>query len=378
LTAVRIAIVSEYARPWPGGISEHVHHETRELRRRGHEVAVVTGPADPCGHPEPGVLRLRRELRFTSNGALSRATFGPELLRLGQLFGRLRPDVVHVHAPLDPLLGLAAALASPVPTAGTFHASFQPAPTWQLLYGALRPLTGAAFRRLRARIAVSPEARRSIARYFPGEYRVVPNGVDVERFGPAVEPLPVTGGGPTILFVGRADPRKGLAVLLDAFSRVHARLPRARLRLVVPGGASAVSGLVGRLDAVVRGAVEVEGYVAPELLPRCYAGCDVFCSPATGGESQGIVLLEAMASARPVVASDIPGYRDVVADGREGILVGPGDAERLADALARLLDDPAARSRMGQAGRETALVYAWPTVAARLEAIFCQALEAAA
>jgi phosphatidylinositol alpha-mannosyltransferase len=213
-------------------------------------------------------------------------------------------------------------------------------------------VTGAAFRRLDARVAVSEEARRSIAHYFPAAYEVVSNGVDAARFHPAVAPIePRDPARPTVLFVGRADPRKGLPILRAAFEEVRRRVPAARLVAVGP-----------------------DGYVAPDLLPRYYAACDVFCSPATGGESQGIVLLEAMASGRPVVASHIAGYRDVVAPGRTGLLVPPGDAAALADAIVRLLEEPRQRAAIGAAARAAALAYAWPSVVDRLEAIFAAAV----
>ena len=245
-----------------------------------------------------------------------RMTLGPQLLGLRGLFRRLALDLVHVHAPLDPLLGLAAVLASPefrhrrhVPRELPADAAME------LLYGRLRPVTGRAFARLDVRIAVSEEARLSIAHYFKPRCCVIPNGVDVARFGPGGPAMPRPGRPtrPTILFVGRPDPRKGLPLLLAALGRVRRRLPAVRL-LIVGTRPSAALRSIWTNWMPRRGRRRTwPGSGAQPLLPRYYATCDVFCSPATGQESQGVVCFEAMASARPVVAFDIPGYREVVA-----------------------------------------------------------------
>jgi phosphatidylinositol alpha-mannosyltransferase len=317
-------------------------------------------------------------LRFSSNGSQSRLVLGPQLLSLRNLFRRLALDLVHVHAPLDPVLGLAAVLGSPVARVGTFHASFRPNPLWNLLFGPLRPITGRAFARLDARIAVSEEARQSVAHYFPGAYTLVPNGVDVERFKPSIAALPGLDHDhqPTILFVGRDDPRKGLTILLAAFARVQRSVPGVRLLVVATPTTARVESLVKTLDPRTRESVLLNGYVPPEQLPRYYATCDVFCSPATGQESQGVVLLEAMASGRPVVAFDIPGYREVVASGEHGWLVPHGDSQALADALVEAVSDRARAHRMGEATRQTVVErYAWPRVAEQLENVFESALR---
>jgi phosphatidylinositol alpha-mannosyltransferase len=279
--------------------------------------------------------------------------------------------VVHVHSPLDPWLCLEAVLASPVATVGTFHASFRPGLLWDVLYRRLRVLTGPAFARLDARIAVSAEARSSIASYFPGWYELIPNGVDVTRFGPSVTAVADLGQRPTILFVGRPGPRKGLPILLAALARVRRRVPDVCLVVVGTGETPALRAHLHRLDVETRAAVHLAGYVSPAALPGYYAACDVFCSPATGQESQGVVLLEAMASARPVVAFHIPGYREVVTSGRQGWLVPLFDTDALADALVDVLSHPSEARRMGAAGRQSAVsAYAWPLIAERLQDVF--------
>jgi phosphatidylinositol alpha-mannosyltransferase len=368
---VRIGIVSEYCRPWPGGISEHVHHEAEELGRRGHEVTVISGPASAGWHDvDQHVERVGFEFVFTHNGARSRMALGRYLLGYRRMLRRHAFDVLHVHAPLDPFLGFGALYASVCPTVGTFHANFDQSWLWDLLYRRLRFVTLPAWQRMHARIAVSPEAHRSISHYFPGDYTIIPNGVDTERFRPDNEPLPaLADGGKKILFVGRADPRKGLPLLLDAFAQVRRSMPDVQLVIVGVERAEITDSLAS-MDAEDARAIRCEGYVAAADMGGCFAACDVFCSPAVGQESQGIVLLEAMAAGRPPVAFAIPGYRDVVAHNGDGWLVEPRNVGALAEALTKLLADDTCRRRLGDEGRRTALGYAWPNVVERIEAVF--------
>jgi phosphatidylinositol alpha-mannosyltransferase len=365
---VRVLIVSEYYRPWPGGISEHVHHEAVELTKRGHEVQILTGPASRGHRDELNVVRFGPAWTFESNGARSRILW-PALRRLRRAIHAFAPDVLHAHAPLDPTLALAAVRSAPCPSVGTFHASFQPGVLWDFLYRTLRPMTGPAFDRLHTRLAVSEEARGSIARYFPDSYRILSNGVDLVRFHPD-QGSP--DGVPTLLFVGRSDRRKGLPVLVAAYQRLRDSGRRARLRIVgvTP---EQFEGCVPRVSATWAADIEVLGECSPEAMPRLVASSDLLCSPALGQESQGIVLLEAMASGVAPIASDIAGYRDVIRHGVDGLLVEPGSAEALAAACTALLDDPDRRARMGRAARERSLEFAWSRVGAQLEEVLREA-----
>jgi phosphatidylinositol alpha-mannosyltransferase len=376
---MRVGIVTEYYRPWPGGISEHVHHESVELARRGHDVSILTGPASP-GWQDEGeaeVVRLGFDYKFTSNGALSRMVLGSYLLNFRGLLRRHAFDVLHVHAPMDPFLGVGALLASECATVGTFHANFTPSLLWDTLFRRLRFITLPAWQRMHGRIAVSNEARRSIAEYFPGEYEIIPNGVDTSRFSPDAPVLPqLDDGRKKILFVGRSDPRKGLPHLLDAFGTIRQAIPGVRL-IVVGVERAEVEDRLRSLDADVVGDITFAGYAAPEDMAGYYAGCDVFCSPATGQESQGIVLLEAMAAGKPPVAFSIPGYRDVVHHGVDGWLVDEVDSQSLAEGLVRVLGDDVERARLSEAGRKTAESYSWPSVVERIENHFMRAREQA-
>lgn len=374
---MKIALVTPFDLARPGGVAEHVIHLGQEYARLGHEVATLTPKADPRAARRTdavGVREIGRALTLPTNGSRARITL--DLTRMGEVrsvMTRERFDVVHVHAPLTPALTWMALFASRSVNVATFHAYRDSSAWYRAFAPAFRPVVG----RLDARIAVSEPAARFIGAYFPGDYTIIPNGIDIDRFRP--EPSPAKSGGqgpPRLLFVGRHDePRKGLPDLLRALPSIRKAVPGCQL--IVAG-----DGDIGRhadlLDEVGRDGITFTGRVSAEDLPRYYAGADLFCAPSTDNESFGIVLLEAMASEVPVVASDIPGYASVMADGREGLLVTPRRPDALADAVVRLLTDPGRRSACGTAGRTTATSYAWPAIAARVLDLYERAIAAKA
>ena len=372
--AVKIALVSPFDLAQPGGVASHVTHLGAELAKAGHAVTTIAPKAARAGAEVAGTFYgIGRTIAIPTNGSWARITLDLTRLReLRAILRRERFDVVHLHAPLTPALPWMVLLGSKAVNVATFHA-YRAASAWYRVFGPLfAPLLG----RLHGRIAVSGPARDFADRYFPGRYEVIPNGVDLERFGPQVEPFPWANDGvPRILFVGRFDePRKGLATLLRALPLVRAAVPEARVLVVGTGRRERFA----RLLAAVGDGVEFAGYANPDVLPRFYASCEVFCSPATGNESLGIVLLEALASGTPVVASNIPGFASVVTSGEDGILVRPDDPRDLADALVRLLTDRTHRSALAEAGRVTAARYAWPRIAERVLAAYeAAALRAA-
>jgi phosphatidylinositol alpha-mannosyltransferase len=223
---------------------------------------------------------------------------------------------------------------------------------------------------------VSRTAEASARLYYPGDYRIIPNGVDVERFHPGLAPFDAWRDPDRVnlLFVGRLDPRKGLQYLLAALPEVVERT-RDRVRLLVVGDSYLRPRFEARVPRSLRHAVRFLGHVPAADLPRWYATGDIFVSPASGNESFGIVLLEAMAAGRPVVATDIPGYRSVIRPGENAEAFPPGDVAALARALARLVDDPARRAELARRGRARALEFAWPRVTDRIEALFRETLE---
>jgi phosphatidylinositol alpha-mannosyltransferase len=246
-----------------------------------------------------------------------------------------------------------------IPTVGTFHANY---PKRCAHYEVFEPVLAPYFRKLSARIAVSPTAAATSASCFPGEYRIIPNGVDVVRF----RPTGVTRDPNRVLFVGRPVARKGLAVLLRALPALLETAPDARL--VIVGSAPEDVRMPKRLLS----SVEIRGAVDREALVSCMHSSSVLCAPSTGGESFGMVLVEAMAAGLPIVASDIPGYEAVVTPGKEGVLVPPRDSNALAGALAGLLLHPSRREALSAAGRISAERYDWSLVAAELEDVYLE------
>jgi phosphatidylinositol alpha-mannosyltransferase len=261
---------------------------------------------------------------------------------------------------------LLALLNTRLPVVGTFHASIARSRAYRVAGPALRPL----YRRLAARIAVSEEARRTIEHVFgKGDVSVIPNGVEWSRFSGLPPP-----SGSLVLFVGRMEKRKGTAVLVEAFIRLAERRPDAELVLAGEGPERAA--VEKAIPDALRDRVVLTGRVDPAELAEVFGRASVIAAPSLGGESFGIVLLEAMSAGRPVVASSIPGYAAVVRDGVDGVLVPPGDAGALADSLERMLADPARAKAMGEAGRERARRYDWQIVAERVEEVYMKALAA--
>jgi len=241
----------------------------------------------------------------------------------------------------------------------------------------MQPVLQKFLDKLNVKICVSEAARDLISRYFPDDYQVIPNGIDAQQFGdPGIESVErFNDGRPNILFVGRLDKRKGFRYLLQAFALVVQAVPNARLMVV---------GAYSKEDKepFVRYAwehhligVKFVGRVSPQELPRYYKTCDLFCAPSTGFESFGIVLLEAMAAGKPIVATGIAGYRSVLEHGREGLLVEPENESALAEAIIRVLRDPSLRSSMGEQGRLKAQQYDWPIVARRVLSMYERALS---
>lgn len=367
---MRIGIVSQSFPPARGGVAEHVVQTALALQRRGHAVTVITSRFTPFDDDLGlDVRRIGHDLTIPSNGAFVNLTVGWWLQRkLRELEDECRFDVVHIHTPIDPVLPITAARTLRTPKVGTFHTYVSSGRVWP--YTAFKPYFRDAADRLAARVAVSPAARDFISSYFPGHYDVIPNGVDVQRFRPDVPAIDAFRNlkDLRIVFVGRLDPRKGLKHLLLAFPRVRAEFPGARLIIV---GSGILRGYYERvLRPQDRGRVHFEGFVSSEELPRFYAAADVFCAPAISGESFGMVLLEAMATGKPIVASDIVGYNAVVKDGQEGLLVPPRDPQALAQAILRLAKDETLRKRLGGQGHQTALTYSWERVTDRLEEVY--------
>jgi phosphatidylinositol alpha-mannosyltransferase len=371
---VKIAQVTPYDIAHPGGVGQHIYHLQREFEQMGHEV-VVMAPRSARGGLEvrPGFYGVGRPIPIPANGSQARLMFDVTLYNaVKEVMQQEQCDVVHLHEPLTPLLPYIVLLNSQSVNVATFHAARATNP-W---YSMLKPYFGFLMSRLDSRICVSEPARTMIQQYFPDTYKVIPNGIDIDRYNESVVPFPwAADGTPRILFVGRFnEARKGFKHLLRALPLVQQQFPDARLIVVGPGDKTKFHDLISRHQ--IRG-VDFVGEVTSEELPRYYASCDAFSAPSIHGESFGLVLLEAMATGKPVVASRIPGYASVVTHNRDGVLVEPKDAMSLALAIVRLFSDSDLRARLSVEGRRTAEIYAWPRVAARILEVYQQCLSPA-
>jgi phosphatidyl-myo-inositol alpha-mannosyltransferase len=374
---MKLALVSPYDFAYPGGVTEHVANLAEQFRASGHQVHIIApssdGETEPITIGDAHVHRIGRVVSIPANGSVARITLSlRSYLQAKTLLQAEQFDLIHLHEPLMPALPLTVLRHSSTTNIGTFHAYRNTPLTY--FYG--KPILRPFFRKLHGHIAVSNAAREFVGEYFPADYRVIPNGIDFVRFNRPQAPLPeLSDDRPTVLFVGRMEKRKGLKFLLRAWPLVLERVPEARLVVVGRGrpleGYKRVAARQGWSPADVVFA----GYVPGEDLPRYYQSAHVFCAPNTGQESFGIVLLEAMAAGVAIVASDIPGYHDVVSHGEHGLLVEPKNSPALADALCRLLTNPELRASMARAGVSHARDYDWPRVASRVLDYYNDVLE---
>jgi phosphatidyl-myo-inositol alpha-mannosyltransferase len=354
---VRVGLVCPYTWDVPGGVQAHVHDLALALIGLGHEVSVITPADDESGLPAY-ITSTGRAVPVPYNGAVARMAFGPLSARRVRRWLREGDfDVVHVHEPTAPSLSLLATWSFDGPLVATFHTSVERSRTLAAAY----PILQTALEKISGRIAVSEAARRTLVEHLGGDAVLIPNGVSMSSFAD-VEPFPGwPGDGGALGFLGRlTESRKGLPVLLAAFETLSAARPTLRLLIAGPGD----------LDEVRRGIpaelldrIELLGLVSDDDKARMLRSVDVYVAPNIGGESFGIVLLEAMAVGTPVLASDLEAFRAVLDGGRAGLLFANGDADDLALKAGLLLDDPAARASLSELGRVRARSYDWSTVA---------------
>ena len=358
---MKIALVSPYDFAYPGGVVAHVSNLGHHLEKLGHTVKILAPADSPDDLGVDNLIAVGRAIPVPSAGSGSVARISLSVWRNREVKSHLRDeafDVIHLHEPLTPVLPLEVLSASDAVNVGTFHRFDRHG----LLYQFAKYPLGHWFKKLDGHIAVSRSAFQYVNKHFSADYRIIPNGIDVDFFSQEVPPFDAFKDGKlNILFVGRLEKRKGLKYLLGAFSRLKWEWPNTRLIVVGPGNPG---GECYRLLAEhnVQDVVFV-GQVAPEMLRRYYRTADIFCSPAIGQESFGIVLGEAMAAGKPIVATQIEGYADVIQDGVEGILVPPRNDEALAEALQQLIADPALRQEMALRGRQSVEAYRWEHVA---------------
>jgi phosphatidyl-myo-inositol alpha-mannosyltransferase len=367
---VKVGIVVPYSWSFWGAVVEHAELQAEALRRRGHDVRLLMGN-DPRGsftrvlhprlgrhgEPPPEVIPVGRSVIVPANGALPNIVLSPRTVgRVKRALENERFDVLHLHEPMTPAICVAVLALARCPIVATFHASGQL--RWLSL---AKPVWGFLADRIDYRIAVSEQSREAATRHHGGEYELIPNGVLIpERAEPG-------GREHRIVFAGRHEPRKGLQVLLRAWPEIHRRTG-ARLR-VAGAEPMAVRLLLARLRVSEEG-IDILGFLSQEELTAELLAGKALVAPSLGGESFGMVLTRAFACATPVVASDIPGYRGVMAPSA-GVLVPPGEPRAVAGAVEELLADEPRREQLGGAARELAISkYSWDDIAGRLTEIY--------
>jgi phosphatidylinositol alpha-mannosyltransferase len=359
---MKIGLVTPYIYPLPGGVNQHVRYLYENLRLRGHDVRIISSSHGLQRASDGDVIRIGRGFSMPANGSVGTITLSPRFIsQVDDMLEREKFDLLHFHEPFVPFLSLVLLGRSNSVNVATFHAFGGFSPAYQLGSRLMRPVVG----RIHGRIAVSAVARHFVDRFFPGDYKVIPNGVDVARFQRAVPIARWQDGTKNILFVGRFESRKGLLHLLKAYRIL--RKTGCDCRLLVAGGGPQDREMRRYLATRKLGGVEFLGRVSDDERDALFKTADIYCSPATGRESFGIVLLEAMAAGTAIVASDIHGYKGVVQRGRQGLLVPPGKPKAIAAALFGLLRDDEQREAMGRSGIERAQEFSWERVTAKVE-----------
>ena len=364
---LRVGIVCPYSFDVPGGVQIHVQDLAEALIARGHEVSVLA-PADDDTPVPDYMTAAGKAVPVRYNGAVARMTFGPvTAARVRRWLSAGRFDVLHLHEPVTPSLGMLALWIADGPIVATFHTSLVRSRPLQMAY----PVVRQSLEKISARIAVSEDARRTLVEHMGGDAVVIPNGVFVDAYT-AAQPDPRWTGSPqapTIAFLGRIDEaRKGLPVLLGAVPEVLAAYPGARFLVAGRGetGLEEARELIG--DAA--DAVEFLGGVSEHDKAALLASVDIYVGPQTGGESFGIVLVEAMSAGAAVVASDLGAFRRVLDDGTAGVLFRTGDSADLAAAILRVLGDDALRARVQARAAQVVPRYDWSTVVEQVLTVY--------
>ena len=372
---MNIALVSPYDFSYPGGVVRHISNLESNFTRMGHVVKIIAPASSPIEGYGDRFIAIGKPRPIPTSGSYARITISLNLAKkVRTILEKENFDVIHLHEPLAPTLCTTVLRMSRTVNIGTFHATeSRPSYRWSkpfLMNGFFKKW----FNKLDGRIAVSKPAMDFINKHFPSTYDIIPNGIDLEHFSPNVAPLPQFRDGKiNILFVGRIEKRKGLEYLIKAFKLIKPAYPDCRLIIVGPGkrGRKKYEKTVeesGLPDVVFTGSV---GY---DELARYYNTADIFCAPATGHESFGIVLLEAMATGKPVIASDISGYASLISNGVDGLLVPPKQEVPLAQAIAGLLNNDILRSDLGEKGRIKSFSYGWDKISQRVMDHYCRVL----
>ncbi|MGK5111971.1 glycosyltransferase family 4 protein [Geodermatophilus sp. CPCC 205506] len=364
---MRVGLVCPYQWDVPGGVQYHVRDLAETLRGMGHHVEVLTPAEREESLPAEHVTWAGRTVPVPYNGSMASVQFGPvSAARVRRWLREGHFDVVHVHDPAPPSIGLLVCMIAKGPIVATFHAATIRS-KWLAAWG---PVIRPWLEKISGRIAVSDFARRVQVEHLGGDAVIIPNGVHVAAFadGPTLPGRSRGVDGPTIGFLGRYDePRKGLPVLLEAMRTVVRQHPGAQLLIAGRGDPDEVGDLLGE---DLRPQVALLGELSEEEKGAFLRSVDVYCAPNLLGESFGIILIEALAAGAPIVASDLDAFAQVLEDGSAGVLVRRGDAHQLALALGALLSDPRRRAELSDVGQRVAAGYDWSVIARRILAVY--------
>ncbi len=373
---MRILIVSTAYWPYPSGVSEVVYYLAKELHARDHKITVLTtnySKAYDDGHDADfNVVRIGKAFEIRINQSVSHISLGHDIpFKIKNLLKTEQFDIIHYHNCFPLELESWVLHFSRTINCVTFHTiGFKRNPLFN--FGAF--LFKKYINKIHGHIAVSEIARDWNQLYFPGDYSIIPNGVDIGRFSLAVEPFEKPKDSFIILYLGRLHQRKGIFLALDAFKKIKDKYPKALLYVVGRGLLENDAKLYAQ-NLGLGARCRFFGYVSWKNLARYYRTCDVYISPALGGESQGIVLIEAMACGKPVIASEITGYREVVHNNENGMLFKPGSSEDLADKISRFIDDPVLRLKLETNARKHAESYAWDKTTRKIETYYLDLIK---
>ncbi|NLE08168.1 MAG: glycosyltransferase family 4 protein [Dehalococcoidales bacterium] len=374
---MKIALVSPYDFAFPGGVTSHISSLEIYLTRMGHEVKVIAPASREIKLFGDRFIPIGKPRSIPSSGSVIRIATSLHLAPvIKSVLEREKFDIIHLHEPFMPMLCSAILRFSNAVNIGTFHAwDGKPGYDWG------KPVSTWMLKRrrqkLHGRIAVSNMAMRYARKYVPGDYMVIPNGIDVEQFKQDVKPIEqFCDGKKNILFFGRLERRKGGIYLMRAFEMLHKEMPDTRLIMAGPGTAlRQVYEQWMKRHGLTEKEIVFTGYVSEEDKARYFKTADIYCSPATSRESFGIVLLEGMAAGKPVVASNIDGYNSVVTHGENGLLFPPKDSVHLAETLKTLLNDEELRNKLAESAKETVDSYRWDKIAQRVSDYYTKIYE---
>jgi phosphatidylinositol alpha-mannosyltransferase len=373
----KIGIVTEYYYPLLGGVTENVHNSRVRLKNLDYDVKIITSNCNKVRFPvdekydsnDPDIIRIGHSMPIYGNRSFGHLTYGINLMsKVRRMLEAEKFDLLHIHSPIVLTLPAVALLTAKCALVGTFHTYFESS----MVYSAFRNrIQMKALDKLDGQIAVSKSCIESLSHYFKMRARIIPNGVDINQFSPDIPRLKKYDDDKlNLLFLGRFDPRNGLTFMLKAFEIIKSHY--AKVRLIVVGDGSLSFYYKGRMPKSISQDVCFEG-LAKDKRPGYYASCDIFCSPVTKA-SFGVTLLEAMASGKPIVATENVGYKDLLSQ-HESFLVSPNDPNAFAEAVLRLLNDKQFRKEMGLNGRKKALAYSWDKIVRDINEYYQEILD---